>query len=353
MTVHSPSPLRAPQARCTAPECRRGPCAAALGIDRAAIDRLMPLHLLAALDGTILHAGPTLHKLRPDPALTGAPFQAHFDLRRPREAEGVADLAGLTDSPLRLCLRDRERTPFKGQAVPLSCGRALLIDLSFGISVVEAVRRFQLTSSDFGATDLTVEMLFLVEAQRAALEESKKLNGRLQSARLAAEQEAATDKLTGARNRRAMDHMLIRLVGQGTPFGLMHLDLDDFKAVNDRHGHPAGDAVLREVARILQESTRARDMVARVGGDEFVVVLHGMTHAGRLSDLARRILAQFDSPIRHAGADIRIGASLGITASALYDQPDAEAMLADADRALYAAKREGRGRYSIAGPTEE
>ncbi|RDC71190.1 diguanylate cyclase [Rhodovulum sp. 12E13] len=308
----------------------------------------MPLHLIVTMEGTILHAGPTLHKLRPEIELVGAPFQAHFDVRRPREADSVADLARLTESPLRLHLRDRDRTALKGQAVPLSCGRAMLIDLSFGISVVEAVRRFRLTSADFGATDLTVEMLFLVEAQRAALEESKKLNGRLQSARLAAEQEAATDKLTGAKNRRAMDHMLIRLLGQGTPFGLIHVDLDDFKAINDTHGHPAGDAVLREVARVLKDATRARDMVARIGGDEFVVVLHGMTHTARLSDLAERILARFDRPIRHDGAEIPVSVSLGIAASALYDRPEAETLLADADRALYASKRDGRGRYSIA-----
>jgi len=350
MTAHAPSPLRAPKARCAAPECRRGPCAAALGIDRAALDRLMPLHLIVTLEGTIVHAGPTLRRIRPAPELTGAPFQAHFDVRRPRDAHTVADLGGLIDSPLRLSLRDRERTALKGQAVPLSCGRALLIDLSFGISVVEAVRRFQLTSADFGATDPAIEMLFLVEAQRAALDESKKLNGRLQSARLAAEQEAATDKLTGAKNRRAMDHMLIRLVGQGIPFGLIHLDLDDFKAINDTHGHPAGDTVLREVARILQESTRTRDMVARIGGDEFVIVLHGMTHAARLSALAERILARCEVPIRHAGRDIPVSVSLGITASALYEAPDAATMLADADRALYASKRDGRGRYSVAPP---
>lgn len=347
MTLHTPSPLRAPGARCAASECRGG-CAAALGIDRAALDRLMPLHLMVTMEGTILHAGPTLHKLRPEIGLVGAPFQAHFDVRRPREADSVADLARLTESPLRLHLRDRDRTALKGQAVPLSCGRAMLIDLSFGISVVEAVRRFRLTSADFGATDLTVEMLFLVEAQRAALEESKKLNGRLQSARLAAEQEAATDKLTGAKNRRAMDHMLIRLLGQGTPFGLIHVDLDDFKAINDTHGHPAGDAVLREVARVLKDATRARDMVARIGGDEFVIVLHGMTHTARLSDLAERILSRFDMPIRHDGAEIPVSVSLGIAASALYDRPDAETLLADADRALYASKRDGRGRYSIA-----
>jgi diguanylate cyclase (GGDEF)-like protein len=347
MTVHAPSPLRM-QARCTAPECRRGACAAALGIERAALDRLMPLHLIVAMDGRILHAGPTLHKVRPGYDLAGTPFQLHFDLRRPLEAESVADLARMTESPLRLCLRDRDRTTLKGQAVPLACGQALMIDLSFGISVVEAVRRFGLTSADFGATDLTVEMLFLVEAQRAALDESKKLNGRLQSQRLAAEQEAATDKLTGAKNRRAMEHMLIRLVGQGTPFGLMHLAVDDIDGLVGSHGRPAGDAALRAVARILKDGTRPRDMVARAGNADFVVVLHGMTHTARLSDLAERLLARFEAPLHHDGAEFPVSVSLGITASPLYEAPDAETLLADAGRALADARRAGRGCYSIA-----
>jgi diguanylate cyclase (GGDEF)-like protein len=347
MTVHSPSPLRS-ATRCVAADCRRGQCAAVMGIDRADLDRLMPLNMIVALDGKILHTGPTLRKLRGGAKLAGTPFASHFDLRRPREAATIADLAGQTASPLRLALRDRERTILKGQAAPLSCGRALMIDLSFGISVVEAVRRFQLTSSDFAGTDLSVEMLFLVEAQLAALEESKKLNGRLQSARLAAEQEAATDKLTGAKNRRAMDHLLIRLIGQGTPFGLMHLDIDHFKAINDGYGHPAGDAVLRATAQRLRDAVRTRDMVARTGGDEFIVVLHGMTHTARLSDLAHRILTAAQHAVDHEGMSIPVSVSIGITASGLYDKPDAETMLSDADRALYASKRDGRGRYSVA-----
>lgn len=347
MTMLSRSPLR-PSTSCGAARCRRGGCGLALGIDLAALDTLMPFHLIVAMDDTILHAGPTMQRLRGGEGLVGTPLSAHVDIRRPHGVSGMADLARAGELQLRLCLRDAERTAMKGRAVPLSCGRALLIDLSFGISVVEAVRRYRLTSADFAATDLVTELLFLVEAQAAALAESKKLNGRLQSARLAAEHEAATDRLTGLKNRRAMEHVLGRMLGQGIPFGLIHADLDHFKQINDAHGHGAGDAVLREAARRFRDCVRTRDTVARVGGDEFVLLLHGLSNPTRLADLAERVEQAFATPVAWGDAVLRVSVSLGVTATAFYDRPDAATMLADADAALYASKRGGRARYSLA-----
>jgi len=343
----SRSPLR-PGSGCGAARCRKGGCGLALGIDLAALDALMPFHLIVAMDDTILHAGPTLHRLRGEGVLGGAPFAEHFDMRRPHGATGMSDLARAGDVQVRLSLRDAERTAMKGRAVPLNCGRALLIDLSFGISVVEAVRRYRLTSADFAATDMATEMLFLVEAQAAALSESKKLNQRLQSARLAAEHEAATDRLTGLKNRRAMEHGLGRLLGQGIPFGLIHADLDYFKQINDEHGHAAGDAVLREVARRFRDCVRTRDTVARIGGDEFVLLMHGLSNPTRLADLAERLEQSFAAPIPYRDTLLDVSVSLGVTATGFYDRPDAATMLADADSALYQSKRAGRGRYSLA-----
>jgi GGDEF domain-containing protein len=132
--------------------------------------------------------------------------------------------------------------------------------------VNEAVRRYGLTVADFAATDLTIEMLYLVEAKSAVMEELRHLNLRLHGAKAAAEEQALSDTLTGLCNRRALDLGLGALVQQGQTFGLMHLDLDYFKQVNDTHGHAAGDAVLRQVALVLREETRASDLVARVGG---------------------------------------------------------------------------------------
>ena len=348
MTVQSRSPLRAGPGRCGASACRRGGCAAALGIDPAALGRLMPMHLVVGLDGGVLQAGPTLARLRPDVPLAGSDFFSHFDLRRPRRVTTIADLLARPDEPLRLTLRDRARTGLKGQAAPLSCGQALLMNLSFGISVVEAVRRFDLTLSDFAGTDLAVEMLFLVEAQSAVLGEARKFGRRLHRARIAAEEEASTDGLTGMKNRRALDHRLASLLEAGAPFALLHLDLDDFKRVNDTHGHPAGDAVLAAVARRLAAAVRPADMVARIGGDEFMLVLDGLTDPRALSDIARRVLDAVSEPTTFGEATIVLGASAGLTASTFYAEPEAGRLLSDADSALYASKRDGGGGFSIA-----
>jgi len=351
MTMLSRSPLRSTTA-CTSSKCRRGRCGLDLGLGLPALDRLHPLHVIVDPDGTILHAGPTLRRLVQGTDVVGTSLFAHLDLRRPRGRASIAALTSDHAGPLRFALRDETRTPLKGMAVPLTCRRAVLITLSFGISVVDAVARYRLTSQDFAPTDLAIEMLFVVEAQTALLEESRKLNARLQTARLAAEQEAATDRRTRLRNRRAIEHLLARLVEQGVPFGLIHVDLDHFKAVNDTHGHAAGDAVLREVAQRLRDCVRARDTVSRLGGDEFVIVLHGLTNPARLADLAGRIVAALDVPVDSDGAVLRVSASVGVTATSFYDRPDTGQMQRDADAALYAAKHAGRRRFVIAAPGE-
>ena len=133
---------------------------------------------------------------------------------------------------------------FRGLAVPTGDG-GMLLNLSFGIRLIDAVRQHALTDADFAATDMAVEMLYLVEVKQAVMTELRRLNLRLQGAKATAEEQALTDTLTGLRNRRALDVSLPALIGQGVAFGLMHIDLDYFKQVNDTLGHAAGDQVLR------------------------------------------------------------------------------------------------------------
>ena len=122
-------------------------------------------------------------------------------------------------------------------------------------------------------------MLYLVEAKSAAMDESRALNSRLQGAKIAAEEQAFTDTLTGLKNRRALDHVMARLLAMGEVFSCMHVDLDYFKSINDTLGHAAGDHVLQVVAQVLVAETRAPDTIARVGGDEFVILVHDMDDA--------------------------------------------------------------------------
>lgn len=306
------------------------------------LDRLCPMSVVLDGTGHILHAGPTLRKLRSDQTLVGQRFLELVELNRPRAIRNIQDLLARPDSPLQLQFRDEPRTALKGVLSPLPKGQGVVINLSFGISVLDAVRDFDLTSTDFPATDLTIELLYLVEAKSAAMEASRKLNQRLQGAKIAAEEQAFTDTLTGLKNRRAMDHVLSRKIEAGTPFSLMHLDLDFFKAVNDTMGHAAGDHVLQEAARIMVSQIRGKDTVARVGGDEFVLIFDGLCDKAQLGPIAERLIAKLEKPILFNGQSCRISASIGTVLVVGPTGSKAAQLLHDADLALYSAKRDGR-----------
>jgi len=306
------------------------------------LDTMCPMHLVLDATGHIRHVGPTLQKLRPDRSMTGARFLEVFELNRPRAMSTMADLLTASGVKLHLQFRAEPRTAFKGELMPGPDPGEATINLSFGISIMDAVRDYSLTSADFAATDLAVEMLYLVEAKSAAMDASRTLNLRLQGAMIAAEEQAFTDTLTGLKNRRAMDHVLGRLMEGCDPFALMQLDLDFFKAVNDSQGHAAGDHVLQIVARIMVDETREKDTVARVGGDEFVLLFPGLTDHKTLGELARRVIDRLESPIPFEGTVCSISASIGTVLSSDYKSPAAETLLADADVALYASKHAGR-----------
>ncbi|HEU4887389.1 MAG TPA: MASE1 domain-containing protein [Thermoanaerobaculia bacterium] len=172
------------------------------------------------------------------------------------------------------------------------------------------------------------------------------------------EHQALHDPLTGCANRTLFfDHLhgaiaraqRARTRGDAPCIvGLLYIDLDGFKAVNDRFGHAAGDFILRETAARIRARIREEDTAARLGGDEFCIVadkLHGAEDARKL---AESLLAAIQEPLVWEGEEIRIGGSFGI---ALYPQHGelADVLLGRADQAMYAAKTEGRNRVRIAG----
>jgi diguanylate cyclase (GGDEF)-like protein len=132
-------------------------------------------------------------------------------------------------------------------------------------------------------------------------------------------------------------------------FALMFVDLDGFKPINDRLGHKAGDAVLRQVARIFQSCLRQGDVVGRYGGDEFIFLLNQVSDPSEVTQVAERILARLQAPI-DVGEPVNVGASIGIAFNTNMAET-AEELIRDADQAMYRAKAQGKNRYIVTNST--
>ena len=160
---------------------------------------------------------------------------------------------------------------------------------------------------------------------------------------------SSRDGLTGLANRRVFNDALEREIDRsartGEIFGLLLVDIDHFKQVNDRHGHLAGDLVLKAVARLIEESFRSIDTVARFGGEEFAVILPNVS-AAFLRHVAERARARIESSRIETtrGLHVAVTVSIGTVCSRVQIPQDAKALIEAADRKLYEAKRLGRNR---------
>ncbi|GAB6052664.1 hypothetical protein JCM17960_14840 [Magnetospira thiophila] len=156
------------------------------------------------------------------------------------------------------------------------------------------------------------------------------------------------DILTGLPNRALLQDRLNRAVSRAKRHGiylaLMYVDLDKFKPINDLFGHQVGDDVLRGVAERLSRSVRTTDTVARVGGDEFVVLIEQMAAPEEAAAIAEKILTLLLAPFNIKGADITIGASIGISLFPTHGE-DPEALMEQADEAMYKVKGAGRNAF--------
>ena len=171
----------------------------------------------------------------------------------------------------------------------------------------------------------------------------------LEASRRELERMARIDALTGLANRRQFEERLelslARLRRHGGPIALMYLDVDHFKQINDTWGHAAGDRVLSTFARRLADCVRATDLVARMGGDEFVVIVEDAVLPEAAETVARKLIAEMRQGIDIGPTALLATTSIGITCT---DAPvDAETLLAAADAALYAAKQAGRNTWRV------
>ncbi len=190
-------------------------------------------------------------------------------------------------------------------------------------------------------------------AARRAVEEQNQI---LQETKSQAEYDSLHDALTGLPNRRFLDQRLCEW-RDGTrekELALLQIDLDRFKAINDTLGHAAGDFILKHVASVLKENCDPDDFIARIGGDEFIVLREADVAREELEFLADQVITELNKPVPYEDDLCRFGASIGIDVGIasmgedLSDQAsDPARLMMNADIALYRAKREGRGRFTF------
>ncbi len=228
-----------------------------------------------------------------------------------------------------------------------SAGRAALVA---GALIVSAVLASQHRA--FAAADRWV-MFVLFSALIGAV-----ILRIVQALRVAAQSEARLihqadhDDLTGLPNRRMMERELSRILARGADeeghVALLFLDLDRFKLVNDTLGHGRGDDLLIEVARRLQAHVRPSDLVTRIGGDEFMIIMDHVTSASQALDLANRLRLCLKDPFVLNGIEFYTTASVGLALAAESEaHPTAETLVRDADTAMYQAKEGGRDKVAV------
>ncbi len=275
------------------------------------------------------------------PAPDAAPIEHRNLVRCVATAEAAADLALGVDPAGAL-------TRFRWDCeqlfnVPAEEVEELVARIILGASVFAQMLDFETMKIDpqevlDGAREALLQITLESERENARLHE--------ESERLAFE--ASTDPLTGLSNRRHLDEFLgeqFRISARyGTPLSVLMVDIDHFKDVNDTHGHPTGDQVLRELALALRETQREADLCARYGGEEFVVVLPATAGEGAM-EVAERIRTTIERRAMLAtSATLKITVSVGVASYSAGDQPTADWLVKEADMALYDAKRAGRNR---------
>jgi two-component system, cell cycle response regulator len=263
-------------------------------------------------------------------------FGLHHHPANAAQAEQEARAAlGVPEGLLARCVVD-EDTVFETEGPP-----TVICNVPFAGSRVGTLAIAPSSSSEPD----TVRLIQLV---------ARELGGPVRMAALMAEQErlAAIDMLTGLRNRRAFQqHIAVEISRSsryGLPLGLLLLDVDHFKHINDGHGHAGGDRVLSALGALLREQLRTPDIPARWGGEEFVVALPNTDLAGAGLAAERLRAAVQSASIRHGNVPIAVTISIGV--SALEGNDSLEALTERADQAMYAAKVKGRNCVVISEP---
>jgi diguanylate cyclase (GGDEF)-like protein len=241
--------------------------------------------------------------------------------------------------------------------------RPVICVISLLIATVPTIVALAARAFSHGDAGLTAE-LFAIEAFLVAMITALSLQTVAHLYRSAVQhhtakhdmsQLAKSDALTGLCNRLLLrerfQESMAASARAGDSLAVHFIDLDGFKAINDGHGHLAGDSVLVQVSRRLEGAVRAEDTVARLGGDEFIVVQVGVRHDSEAEMLARRIIKQLSAPYEVDDKLLRISASVGIAMTPRFGS-DLETLIACADAALYRSKGGGKARLNFCSPED-
>lgn len=223
-------------------------------------------------------------------------------------------------------------------------GAGLIMTLEQDRSIF-AARAFDLGADNVVSSDISATELALRARKQARYKQGQ--DARRQSLHNGLRL-AVTDPLTGLYNRRYATRKLAQIAASGEEYGLLMLDLDHFKKINDLHGHAAGDDVLTHTSEVLGANLRDSDLLARIGGEEFLVALPGATRAQAVAtaERLRKVIDRARIPLSKGGPSLKVTMSIGLFHSdgaAI----EVDELLARADTALYRSKAHGRNRVSI------
>ncbi len=312
-------------------------------IDANAAAMIMPMHIAVSQQGRIMGAGPLIRRLLGDAQYLQEVLVA--DMPRFRQNPGNDVLAEFR-SGRRVLMRvlGHDDLILRGHGVPI-CDQITLLNFGFGMALPHAIKTFSLSEADFSPSDNAIELLFMYEASRAIMGEISRTNEALEQERREAERMSVTDVLTGLLNRRGFYIECGKLAAAGgtQELAMAVLDLDLFKEVNDSLGHAAGDEVLVFVSEAIRSGVRRGDIVARVGGDEFLILVSAFDSRRSLRAILERIIERIEVPIPLDGATARLSASVGVTTFSMSLGCDLADVIRRADAALYKAKAAGGG----------
>lgn len=306
-------------------------------------DHLSPFHILLDEGGKIQQMGPSLAKLCAHFGVTHDALEAQMTLSSQGHELTYQELAERAHRSIHCAFSGQFDMTFQGQSIPMPTG--VFLDLGLTLEEVTRLETLPLGRTDFTPCMMIEEVMLLIEAKTIVLNASQDITLRLEHERNLALDTARRDPLTGLLNRAALEAFSDPTQGHIDDICVLQIDLDKFKAVNDTLGHAAGDHVLRHIAKILREETRRDDDLVRLGGDEFTIVLRNISDPSQAIAVAERIIRRAAEPIDYQGHPCEISTSIGVAYQNTQRPEPLEALIHQADAALYTAKRAGRNQW--------